>query len=526
MSPAPLAADVQPGRQLKILARAFEALLLTTQQLSTKEKLLETRLKYAADEVLLLFRTIASHPHDVPSDEKNVISSRSGVAFAAMTESHYLKLSCRLPEGRDSHAEIVSERILDRHYEFDSPRKQKINLLDVVKDLAESGNVGDSSLAAITAGVECYKTFLDTQDDNKTSDPNPGLVATRAGSLEKDFTTKGTRGSLRCPFAKPHNKPSENGVTNGIENALPSQNGDSCGIEHLDPIKAEQLDRQSTQTPSARSSTTRCPVSRCPIRFLDQHSPEEIADYVERHKHEIPRSHAICVKRYSNSSRQLDAKYGDLTNMIRGLSQKHQAFLPGRDRSQTTSSSVERVEKWAEEVGLKSEMQPSIKEEEEENEEERKGHFDRPMREVRVGESPSRPWGIHVPVPLPPVASESAQNPAADLVESSADTQSNKNATADGPRKVGRCPFGHGGAAPPPDHPAIETETIRKEDKPSRPKTPPPEEKEENPANPPGVQVPLNGPTVVINGPVFFGFSAEHTATFMQQLASMGINKL
>lgn len=55
MSPAPLAADSQPDQQSKTLARAFEALLLTTQQLSSKEKLLQQRLEYAHDEVISLF---------------------------------------------------------------------------------------------------------------------------------------------------------------------------------------------------------------------------------------------------------------------------------------------------------------------------------------------------------------------------------------------------------------------------------------------------------------------------------------
>ena len=55
MSPAPHAADSQPDRQLKILARAFEALLLTTQQLSFKQKLFQQRLEYAHDEVFSPF---------------------------------------------------------------------------------------------------------------------------------------------------------------------------------------------------------------------------------------------------------------------------------------------------------------------------------------------------------------------------------------------------------------------------------------------------------------------------------------
>ncbi|KAI9372022.1 hypothetical protein BJX61DRAFT_553266 [Aspergillus egyptiacus] len=473
MSPAPLTADSQSDRQLKTLARAFEALLLTTRRIASKEKLLQERLKYAQDE--------------------------------------YLKLADRLPEGIDPHTKIVSEKILSRPTEFDSPHKQNISALDVVKDLAESGNVGDSSLAAISEGVGLYKSFLSPDDDDGGA--SNGVVATRAGSLEKDFTTKGTRGSLRCPFTKPSQPSTENGV-NGIEAALAAQNGDTCGFQRLDPIKEEQQERRSSHTPSGRSSN-RCPASRCPIRFLDQHSPEEIADYVERHKHEIPRSHAICVKRYSNSSRQLDAKYGDLTNMIRGLSEKHRAFLPGHTR--TASSSVERVEKWAEEVKLKSEQGALAPEDEGavEDEENRTGHFDRPMREVRVGESPSRPWGI--PVPLPQATGSALPSAPGPTTGKPSDHVATNTSPA-APR-VGRCPFGHGGGEPPPDHPAIKPEPVRKE---SVEPPDPASLEEEKPSD-----VPPAGPTanVVFNGPVFFGFSPEQTAAFMQKLANLGINK-
>ncbi|KAL4869655.1 hypothetical protein BDV12DRAFT_167389 [Aspergillus spectabilis] len=479
MSPAPLAADSQSDRQLKILARAFEALLLTTQHISSKEQLLQERLKDAYDE--------------------------------------YLKLADRLPEGLSPHTKIVSEKILGRRREHDSPPKQNLNALDVVKDLAESGNVGDSSLDAITEGVRIYKSFLNPDDD----DGSIGAVETRAGSLERDFTTKGTRGSLRCPFTKSSKLSSENGV-NGIETSLPAQNSDACGFQHLDPIKEEQLDRRSSQATSVHSSN-RCPAFRCPIRFLNQHSPEEIADYVERHKHEIPRSHAICVKRYSNSSRQMDAKYGDLTNMIRGLSEKHQAYLPGQ-HARTASSSVGRVEKWAEDVNPQA---PAEGDEAVENDDNRNGHFDRPMREVRVGESPSRPWGIHVPIPSPPGLHSDAQSPLdpGPIIDKPIDKPIENTATGvpkSAPKvaPTGRCPFGHGRGAPPPDHPAIEPEPVLIEEPVKTPDT----------TNMKGEEMRENdqpkAPTanVVFNGPVFFGFSPEQTAAFMQQLASLGIS--
>jgi hypothetical protein len=161
-------------------------------------------------------------------------------------------------------------------------------------------------------------------------------------------------------------------------------------------------------------------VSKCPIRMLDERSPEEIAEYFEIHKHEIPRSHEICVKRYQSNAqsiRQLDAKYGTLVNMIQGLGMKHQPLLPAQededDFTKIDSKSIKKVRKWAEHVqkipefveadvnpldrddlgraSQSSEVDPS-------DEDARDGQFDRSLKEIRVGESPSRPWGISVPL--------------------------------------------------------------------------------------------------------------------------------
>lgn len=365
---------------------------------------------------------------------------------------------------------------------------------------------------------------------------NACVVATRAGTpanLEKDFTTKGTQGTLRCPFSKPKNKASENGALNGVEDAFKTPNGDACGHADVDPIKAEINERRSVQTGSGQSSAARCPISRCPIRFLDQHTPEEVADYVERHKHEIPRSHAICASRYSKDSQSIDAKYGNLISMVRGLSVKHQAFLPRRQHSTSaSSSSAERVEKWAESVDRvpEPEMHPAIKEEDEEGhfeaEEQRQGHFDRPLREIRVGESPSRPWGIPVPPPaaaaaaagpspISPVSSTSPSGAPPFLKSKPPDDAgvNGDNGDNGAPR---RCPFGHGASKPEMAEPETE-KTIRNEEikeitnqvedqEPPNPKEPKPE----TPGN------------IVFNGPVFFGYSPEQTAAFIQQLGNLG----
>ena len=177
------------------------------------------------------------------------------------------------------------------------------------------------------------------------------------------------------------------------------------------PHMQEHFERKPALEGNNDGSISPCPsitgsISKCPIRMLDERSPEEIAEYFEHHKHEIPRNHEICVKRFQSNPeriRQLDAKYGNLVNMIQGLGMKHQPLLPAKGdeegSSEVDAKSIKKVENWAdnvkenpEEVDLHSILlaNPS-------DTDAREGHFDRPLKEVRVGESPSRPWGISVP---------------------------------------------------------------------------------------------------------------------------------
>jgi hypothetical protein len=245
---------------------------------------------------------------------------------------------------------------------------------------------------------------------------------------------------------------------------------------------------------------------------LDQHSPEEIAEYVEQHKHEIPRSHAICVKRYQRdpqNMRQLDAKYGGLINMINGLSVKHQAFLPNRQTDgegggdDPGSASTELVEKWADDVDP---LTPGPQNEHDN----RQGHFDRPLREVRVGESPSRPWGIPVPITQPP--------PASMPFSGSVDPPPKPSEATEPPAKpAGRCPFGHD--APKPSAQTVEPELPDAQGIKLDTGTPKPKAQDLHTAQSEANSIPAN---VTFNGPVFFGYSAEQTASLMQQLGLLG----
>lgn len=251
--------------------------------------------------------------------------------------------------------------------------------------------------------------------------------------LEQDFTIPGKKSSLLCPFARPTKPPS---TMESGRPSTPSDAKDPTPHQSADPICAAlYAETMSSPPPSATGS-----AAKCPIRYLDQHSPEEVARYFETHKHEIPRSHEVCVKRYQRNEddiRKLDAKYGNLVSMIQGLGQKHQPMLPSgqqeRDEDmELERTSNERVENWANAIsadGVGTEDEPVGPEEEEED---RESRFDRPLKEIRVGESPSRPWGISVPIFDPPSEQRAVSPPPAPV---SAEHL---------PKPVGKCPFGHG----------------------------------------------------------------------------------
>jgi hypothetical protein len=108
----------------------------------------------------------------------------------------------------------------------------------------------------------------------------PGDEATRHPTVqedfEQDFTTRnGTPSKLESPFAK-------------ITNRSPPN-------IQVDPIAAEFYGGGLVGSGAASAQHN---PSKCPIRYLDQYSPEEVTKYFENYKHEIPRSHAVCISRY------------------------------------------------------------------------------------------------------------------------------------------------------------------------------------------------------------------------------------
>lgn len=241
--------------------------------------------------------------------------------------------------------------------------------------LRETSKTTDSSRATFSQTSRSHQTSMSTQ-------------------LEHDYTVEGKKGDLQCPFTQ---------IAPASDEAAeePQVDGAQDHVLHppSDPICAAMFEESASQ-----AGTNATAGIKCPIRFMDKHSPEEIANYVEAHKHELPRSHEVCLRRYQKNEmqiRKLDSKYGNSVSMIQGLSQLHQPMLPedaedAEQQAAADGASNERVENWAQAISVTTD--PDADREPKEADPERDGHFDRPLKEVRVGESPSRPWGIQVPV--------------------------------------------------------------------------------------------------------------------------------
>jgi hypothetical protein len=353
-------------------------------------------------------------------------------------------------------------------------------------------------------------------------------------ALEQDFTIEGIKGHLGCPFsvrAPVSEAQDESGIPEGHEVDVP----DPTPHQSSDPICAAMFE-ETTSQPAPSAGVT---ASKCPIRYLDQHSPEEIAHYVETHKHELPRSHEVCLRRYNRNEEQikkLDAKYGSLVSMIQGLSELHQPMLPLPElqrQNEVDRSSNMRVESWAQDVSLTATDRPDSEngEELEDPDLDRQSHFDRPLKEVRVGESPSRPWGISVPV-YEPVYLDDDERPVSPppapvmMPESVQDIQSPV-------RTERKCPFDHtklGHAMNGKATSSIKNMTKAYDIPPPVHNEPPPTPKPAaNPEQAAFINLPevsqtkpQGGPQMLFTGPVFIGYPIEQAIQFMQHFQQRG----
>lgn len=319
-----------------------------------------------------------------------------------------------------------------------SPRSQH-DIAVVIRD----GRRVAKQLASLGAAS---KTTDSTGETYSRTSPDKSSMST---ALEQDFTVKGKRGHLQCPFSQ---RPAPQDGLDGKQDDDIEANNDRSHHSSADPICAAMHEESGSHTHGPNGASG----SKCPIRYMDQHSPEEIANYVEAHKHELPRSHEVCLRRYQHNEDQIkkiDSKYGNIVSMIEGLGQLHQPMLPedeqGRQRRQSEieNASNERVQNWAKAVTDSSgavddaDSKDDVEDGDQTAEDaDRHGHFDRPLKEVRVGESPSRPWGISVPV-YDPVYFENEHplSPPPAPVRMPSPARTPKTPMKSG----GKCPFGH-----------------------------------------------------------------------------------
>ncbi|KAL7798071.1 hypothetical protein V8C37DRAFT_368569 [Trichoderma ceciliae] len=372
---------------------------------------------------------------------------------------------------------------------------------------------------------EASKTTASSRD---TSSQISHVETSMSTALEQDFTVEGKKGNLQCPFVK-------DATAHANEEPQPETGPDFAPNHTEDPICVAMYEEETSQHGAVNGTQ----ASKCPIRFLDKHSPEEIAHYVETHKHELPRSHEVCVRRYQRNEEQikkLDAKYGNIVSMIEDLSHLHKPMLPeeehARRPSNATRTSNDRVESWAHAVSSSTDPEAPA-EPPADIDEDRQSHFDRPLKEVRVGESPSRPWGISVPVydqsgngaghpmsppPAPvrmPSPLQSTQTPA---------------------KPAGKCPFGH-----TTNPSAFAGLNITPSPNPQTKNAPAPNPQDAMPFTPtkaplehhsnhehhssmpqptfisPDVSKAPSGPQMIFTGPVFIGYPMEQAIQFMNE---------
>lgn len=336
---------------------------------------------------------------------------------------------------------------------------------DVLRDPKIAGGSSDRSsmVATYNKAAEAYSMFRGRRPRGR---PSRSCM---------DGSARGGAKSMRCPVDH----------TSLAANKRYEQNEIDMTHRSLGPPR----DTQSQYVQDAKSVAKR-PITPaesqasgpvCPIRMMDKASPEDIAAYFEEHKHELPRSHEICVNRYqsnADSIRKLDEQYGSLVTMIQGLGQKHKPMLPEANEEDEgdvpladadTQKRNEKIEAWSKGVSGSSDGPEATKAgditDEAAQPDERAHRFDRPLKEIRVGESPSRPWGVPIPSKYldRETDAESASSVPKQAIGAYADATEERptlkvedEKTA---RPKGKCPFDHVAMVAPPGvpHPRPDT---------------------------------------------------------------------
>ncbi|KAI5268934.1 hypothetical protein E4T47_07436 [Aureobasidium subglaciale] len=380
-------------------------------------------------------------------------SLEAQMATAKLQYSRLVALSPEKAKPLDLSAATAYPLAVDFESLINSSKIVDASRRDKITAASRTSNSLRSTSVAIHSGPSADKPSAPTS--------SAAMPSIHESPLEQDFTVPGTPSRLDCPFASMKRRKLSSHAASVVSRyksesvRQPRNSGSRVSGQRasssarnsiVDPIREvcamDSHKKNHEAEPSVQGSST---DKVCPIRFLDQHSPEEVAAYFELHKHELPRSHEICVKRYQSNEeqiRELDAKYGNIVSMIQGLGQKHVSLLPetlGDDHQQDVDdderASNEKIRQWASTVYTGPDAPVEEKAEEDGD---RLPRFDRPLRDVRLGESPSRPWGIQVPI-----EAEDRRNSVLSSVGAAAVPPTPQLPTEGQPgRPKGKCPFG------------------------------------------------------------------------------------
>lgn len=387
--------------------------------------------------------------------------------------------------------------------------------------------------ASVSAGIRdsvddnCVKIWSGPSAD-KEKPPLRIHTPSDMSHMEKDFTTAGTPSKLGCPFASRSGRQSPLVTPRSSTSRMSFRGRRSKRPSFNDPIRAEICGNDQVSASASVDGS----AAVCPIRFLDQHAPEEVAKYFEKHKHELPRSHEVCINRFQSNSEsieQLDRKYGNLVSMIQGLGEKHQAWLPeepdeNAEEPGDEAQADEKVQNWAKAVSTSLQDHTSGDEAEPPEpglDDARTAHFDRPLKEIRVGESPSRPWGIQIPAKY--TNGDSSSSVGSAPTASPPLPIKTDRPIGETPQKAGKCPFNHRALGTAPDFKELHDTTgptPQPEGQSNRPPSPEPLRPREHPGtteqDKPDHDTPKIFPQMVFNGPVFIGYPPDQLMSLLQ----------
>ncbi|KAF1945333.1 hypothetical protein EJ02DRAFT_451633 [Clathrospora elynae] len=485
------------------LAEGFAALSGEYQLLFDQHKQLESKLSWAKQQYLDLLKRFT--PNTLSQDH---------IAFLQDLE--------RVGDEQPS----IHPRLVDQlAHSDDVERKSRALVIQKAEEAAVKLHILGSDLNVKIWGGPSADILTPLPDIQTNTVKSP---------LEQDFTVPGTPSKLSCPFASRSARGSPLTTPRSSTSRLSLRGRRSKRPSFTDPIRAEICSNDPASVTASVAASGSAAV--CPIRFLDQHDPEEVAKYFEKHKHELPRSHEVCITRFQSnqeSIEQLDRKYGNLVNMIQGLGQKHQAWLPedpddaieeepeAEPNMSTDAKADSKVHNWATAVSASlHDGTPPPEEEHQEHavDEAMTTQFDRPFKEVRVGESPSRPWGISIPAKY--TNAESSSSVGSVPTASPQFPLDTGRPIGETPQKPGKCPFDHRAMGKMPVQPAAHSGPHPQlQQEPPPPLMPPPEPQlqsrvpEQPPSPPPAPQV---IPQMVFNGPVFLGYPPDQLIALLQ----------